>query len=316
MGLRGTERRIHLVVACANRKTRPVPSTLRLRHVVECSPGGRAAAWIDQLQRSTEPTVTARELYAGEHWQIVLGLEATAAAAGLEASLWVCSAGYGLVSVDAPLRPYDATFAAGHADSVSEDPRNRPEWWTALADWSGPVPTAPRTLRELARREPHAVVLVALSSAYLAACTADLLGATAELASPEQLTIISAGTRSRGPLARHLAPATAHLQPTLGGTRQSLNVRILAHLLRDHADSLTHTRIRVVLSSLLAAAPPLMRYERSPRTDPQVATFIRRRLATEPGATASRLLREFRDLGSACEQGRFATIFRAVLENR
>jgi hypothetical protein len=315
-GLRDMVQRVQLVVACANRKTQPVPSSLRLRHVVGCSPARRASLWIDQLERSTEPTVAARELYAGEHWQVVLGLESTAAAAGLDASLWVCSAGYGFVNADAPLRPYGATFTAGHADSVSVDPRNRPRWWASLADWKGPVPSAPRTLRDLARRESDAVFLVALSSAYLTACGDDLLGAAAELASPEQLTIISAGTSSSGPLARHLAPATAHLQPALGGTRQSLNTRILAYLLRDQAETLTHTRIRFVLSGLLAGAPPLVRYQRSPRTDPQVATFIRRRLAIEPGATASRLLREFRDLGYACEQGRFAAVYRAVLEDR
>jgi hypothetical protein len=308
--------RVHLVVACANRKTQPVPTALRLRHVIGASPAGRAATWVEQLERSAEPTVPARELYAGEHWQVVRELEPTATAAGLDASLWVCSAGYGLVNADAPLRPYAATFAAGHADSVSPNPRNRPHWWAALADWKGPMASAPRTLRELAGHQPHAVFLVALSSAYLAACADDLLGAADELASPELLTIISAGTRSSSPLARHLAPATAQLQPTVGGTRQSLNSRILAHLLRRHADALTHTRIRRALSGLLAAAPPLVCYQRSPRTDPQVATFIRRRLTTDPEATASRLLREFRDLGYACEQGRFAVLYRAVREDR
>jgi hypothetical protein len=255
-------------------------------------------------------------LYAGEHWQVVCGLEPTAAAAGLAANLWVCSAGYGLVSADAPLRPYAATFATGHADSVSADPRDRPRWWVSLADWKGPVPSAPRTLRDLARGQPHAVFLVALSSAYLAACTNDLLALADELVSPEHLTIISTGSRPGGPLARHLAPATAQLQPMLGGTRQSLNGRILAYLLREHAAALTHTHIRRVLGGLLAAAPPLARYQRATRTDQQVQMFIRRRLASEPEVTASRLLRQFRDLGYACEQGRFATLYNAVCENR
>jgi anti-sigma factor RsiW len=308
--------RVHLVVACANRKTQPVPSSLQLRHIVGADPARRAALWVDQLEQSTEPTMPARKLYAGEHWQVVRGLESIAATAGLDASLWVCSAGYGLVSADAPLRPYAATFATGHADSVSADPGNRPRWWTSLTDWKGPVPSAPRTLRDLARGQPHAVFLVALSSAYLAACTGDLLGLADELASPEQLTIISTGTRSSGPLGRHLAPATAQLQPVLGGTRQSLNARVLAYLLREQAAALTHTYIQRVLGGLLAAAPPLARYERTPRTDRQVEVFIRRRLASEPRVTASRLLREFRDLGYACEQGRFAALYRAVCEDR
>ncbi len=311
----GEPGRVQLVVACANRKTQPVPGSLRLRHIVDASPAGRSARWIDQLERSTEPMVPARQLYAGEHWQVVRSLEPTAAAGDLDASLWVCSAGYGLVSADAQLRPYAATFATGHADSVSADPRNRSCWWASLSDWKGPVPSAPRTLRDLARSQPHAIFLVALSSAYLAACTNDLLELANELVSPEQLTIISTGS-SGGPLARHLAPASAQLQPVLGGTRQSLNARILAYLLREHAAALTHTDIQSVLSGLLAEAPPLARYQRASRSDHQVQMFIRRRLASEPELTASRLLREFRDLGYACEQGRFAALYRAVCEDR
>ncbi len=98
--------------------------------------------------------------------------------------------------------------------------------------------------------------------------------------------------------------------------RQSLNARILAYLLREQAAALTHTYIQRVLGGLLAAAPPLARYERAPRTDHQVRMFIRRRLTSEPEVTASRLLREFREFGYACEQGRFAALYRAVCEDR
>jgi hypothetical protein len=307
----GQGARVHLVVTCANRKTRPIPSTLRLRHLRRRAPAARATAWIDQLEGSREPTLPARDLYAGEHWQVVRDLEQTAAAAGLDAMLWVCSAGYGLVPAGAFLRPYAATFTTGHLDSVSTNPRDGASWWTALAAWSGPEPTAPRTLQDLARREPNAIFLLALSSVYLAACAEDMQNAAAELAAPEHLTIISAGTARRGPLGRHLVPADARLQSALGGTRQSLNVRILAHLLRQPSP-LTYTHHSGMLERWLKVAPPLVKHERLPRTDAQVAGFIRRRRATEPDATASRLLREFRDLGYACEQHRFATIYHAL----
>jgi hypothetical protein len=311
----GQGARVHLVVTCANRKTRPIPSTLRLRHIRRRAPAARASAWIDQLEGSREPTLPARDLYAGEHWQVVRDLEQTAAVAGLGATLWVCSAGYGLVPAGAFLRPYSATFTTGHLDSVGDNSRESSSWWRALAAWPGPEPTAPRTLEDLARREPNAVLLLALSSVYLAACAEDVQRAAAELASPEHLTIISAGTDPRGPLERHLVPADARLQSALGGTRQSLNVRILARLLHEPTP-LTHTEISGTLEGWLKAAPPLVKHERLPRTDAQVAGFIRRRLVAEPDATASRLLREFRDLGFACEQHRFAGIYHALGEDR
>jgi hypothetical protein len=307
--------RVHLVVTCANRKTRPIPSPLRLRQIAGLPPAARATAWVDQLEGSPEPTLPARNLYAGEHWHVVRGLEQTATAAGLNATLWVCSAGYGLVAADAFLRPYAATFTTGHLDSVSTNPRDGAAWWTALAAWPGPEPNAPRTLRELARREPNAVFLLALSSVYLGACVEDVQHAAAELVSPEHLTIISAGTAPRGQLGPHLVPADARFQSMLGGTRQALNVRILAHVLR-RPSLLTQRRISETLEGWLKIAPPLVKHERLPRTDAQIAGFIRRRLATEPGVTASRLLREFRDLDFACEQRRFSSIYHALGEDR
>jgi hypothetical protein len=310
----GQGERVHLVVTCANRKSRPVPSPLRLRHVRGPSPATRATAWLDQLEGSREPTLPARDLYAGEHWQVVRGLEQTAAAAGLDVNLWVCSAGYGLVPAGAFLRPYAATFTTGHLDSVCDNLRDGSSWWTAIAAWPGPESNAPRTLQDLARREPNAYFLLALSSVYLTACAEDVRTAAAELASSEHLTIISAGTEARGPLGRHLVPASARLQSALGGTRQSLNVRILTHLVR-HPSAVTYTAASRVLEGLLEVAPPLATYQRTPRTDTQVATFIRRRLATKPDASASRLLREFRDLGFACEQHRFGALYRAVWED-
>jgi hypothetical protein len=311
----GGDARVHLVVSCANRKTRPVPSLLRLRQIVHHPRATRAAMWVDRLERSTESIVPARQLYAGEHWQIVRELETTATASGLDVSLWVCSAGYGLISVNAELRPYAATFATGHPDSVSADPDMRSQWWADLAGWPGPRPDAPRTIRDLARREPHDILLVALSATYLAACVDDVMEAAAELSSPEQLTVISVGTRASGPLARHLAPGSARLQPVLGGTRQALNARVLSYLLSHQADALTYPHIAGSLDELLAAAPPLVRYARTPRTDAQVATFIRRRFASDTGVAASRLLREFRDRGYACEQRRFSAIYRTVRED-
>src|SRR5581483_11722789 len=105
----------------------------------------RAAGWLKLLRRGTAGTVPAAELYLGDHWAVVREL---ATRPGVR--VWVCSAGYGLVSVESPLRPYSATFAAGEPDSVcvgAEDvTATRRAWWRALAGWDGPGPAGPRSL--------------------------------------------------------------------------------------------------------------------------------------------------------------------------
>jgi hypothetical protein len=54
------------------------------------------------------------------------------------------------------------------------------------------------------------------------------------------------------------------------------------------------------------------RYERKKLSDEEVGEMIASRLAQLPGMSASRLLREFRDAGYACEQSRFGQLHRSV----
>jgi hypothetical protein len=96
----------------------------------------------------------------------------------------------------------------------------------------------------------------------------------------------------------------------LGGTRQALNARIAAYLLSAGISSraeATHCMAR-----LLARQAPVTRYERKKLSDQEVIEMIVRRLAQAPGISASKLLREFRDAGYACEQQRFAGLYRMV----
>ncbi len=307
---------LHLVVTCSNRKTRPVPQELRLQQLRRVAPARRSSAWIARLEQVCVDAVAANELYAGEHWHVARGLPRLAARTGRHASLWICSAGYGLVRADSLLRPYAATFSPRHPDSVGERREELVAWWRELANWPGPSVDNAHSLAELARSDPDAVLLVALSPAYLQACAEDLLEAATELRSPMQLTIVSVGGRSHRDLTPHLVPGDARLQHALGGTRQALNVRVLAYLLTKHAGPFVHPEISHTLATLLAAQPPVPRYGRVGCSDAQVASFVQRRLTAEPDATHSRLLREFRDTGRACEQSRFATVFRTVQEKR
>jgi len=89
-----------------------------MREVQATDIGTGFAAWIERLSTSEVETVLARNLYAGEHWSIVRSLEDVAAASGLEATVWICSAGYGLSGLDTRIKPYSATFASNHADTV------------------------------------------------------------------------------------------------------------------------------------------------------------------------------------------------------
>jgi hypothetical protein len=300
---------VHVLVTCTSRKTVTVPAEFHLGSLANLAASPEVVQeWTSRLSAPyRSATVAAEDLYAGEHWAIVRHLPASAPMHDIR--LWVCSAGYGLIPAHALIRPYAAAFS-GHDDRVPGGADGARWWWQALAQWEGPDPAQPRSIRELAAAHPTACFMLALSASYLAACRDDIAAAAAELHDPDRLLVISAGARRPGLLAGLIVPADARLQAVLGGTRQALNARIAAHLLRagitGRAQATRH------MTDLLALQPPVARYERKKLSDEEVTSLISGRLAQEPGMPASRMLREFRDAGYACEQQRFAELHRQV----
>jgi hypothetical protein len=221
----------------------------------------------------------------------------------------VCSAGYGLIPAEVPIMPYYATLTPRKADSV---PGAAVSWWSLLSEWHGPAPGYPRSIRALVAAEPGAVFMLVLSDAYLRACGPDVASAFECIADLNRLFIVSTGARPRGDLAAFMVPADARLQAHFGGTRRALNARIGAYLLatgiRGKDEAAGH------LARLLAVQPPIPSYGRKKQSDREILDIIARRLAAAPATSATRLLREFRQAGLACEQQRFTRLYRTIRE--
>ena len=306
-------RRLHIVVTCAHRKHHPVPASLHLRRVTTTRAAARVTQWTGRLTSCTTETVQAGDLYAGEHWEIARTLPALAAGF-TRPTLWVASAGWGLIPADAQIRPYAATFSPRHPDSVPGGARGAQDWWGAVGSWTGPAAGAPRTLTALAADHPRDRILLILSQHYFAACRGDLADALGSAADPILISVIAAGVPpgpGTGPW--HL-PACARLQPPMGGSLRSLNVRIAAHLLR--AGLTDHEAMRRHLLSTLALAPDLPARNRQRLTDTEIIRFIRTHRSASAAASRARLLHELRDAGMACEQARFDDLFAAAARRR
>jgi hypothetical protein len=297
-------RRVRVVVTCTRRKTRPISRSLHMRNVPGARLSTRFRHWTERLTNPAVQRVPALDLYAGEHWTIARRLCGEAEKPA-KIDLWVCSAGYGLIPVDAPIAPYSATFVPGDPDSV---PGTAADWWETLADWEGPVGGA-RSFVELVSSDPSARLILVLSAAYLRACHNDICKAAEKLSDPRLLSILSAGTKHDRDLSDFLLPVDARLQPLLGGTLQALNIRATEDLLTTGLDS--HDNMSASLQRLLAEQPPPRRYNRRRATDAELRSFIRDHLRSNPLATHTRLLRELRDADYASEQGRFAALFDA-----
>ena len=228
------------------------------------------------------------------------------------ADLSIVSAGYGLITLDTEVKPYSATFSAG-PDSVASEGIDAAsagrEWWRLLTQ-APAVDGSPRSLDDLAAVEPDAVMVVALSAPYVLALRDDLMAAVARKRHQGRLILVSAGTRRIDGMDDELIPASAVLQGVLGGSRNSLNVRIARYLVSMSA---THGwdagKIAKVLRRLAERSKVADSHARVRMTDADVVAFINQARHREPDVSKSRLLRRLRDSGRSCEQWRFGELF-------
>jgi hypothetical protein len=300
-----------VVVTCSNRKRAQVPIRLRLGELREQRPALRFAAWTRRLSADISPTHPAVDLYAGEHWQVVRSLIDTLT--GRPTRVWIASAGYGLVAVDTPIRPYGATFSPAQLDSVGPSRAAVQDWWTRLSQWPGPAVGQPRSIADLAGRYRDATIVAVMSESYQRACAGDLLTVPGRLQDSNALSVVGPPGVCRD-LADLLVPVTVRLQQAVGGSLQALNVRAAAHLLRAAAAG--GDLRRPVLCDAAAAVPaetPNGRAIGRRLTDDQVRAYIRERLQAQPApASAARLLRQLRASGRSCEQARFGRLYAAL----
>lgn len=309
---------LHIIASCADRKRGTVPSALRLRRHTGRSLAARFDRWWSALTSVGAAGTSALDLYVGPYWATVRSLPQIAEAARLKPRLWVASAGYGLVDSTAQLHPYSATFAAGHEDSIvpsgaSDAAGQRAEWWSRLAGVEGPVGAAPRSITDLVREEPNARFLILASPSYVDALEPDLRGAIQELRSRERMVII---TGEPGPsdalLAESWITSVAVLTHEVGGALPALHARVARKILEEApSHGLEASSLRSLWAIRAAESPALSKPDREPSTDSEVKDFVKKALAKGPG-THSRLLREYRASGRACEQSRFRELFKSV----
>jgi hypothetical protein len=316
---------IFIVASCTQQKTKPVPYHLRLRRFSrQRDASSRARIFYRALRTASKDSIAATSLYSGAFWSVIKALPDIARQRGFEPRLLVASAGYGLLSGQAHVQPYSATFAGRDEDSVAHPNDDRAtrevvltEWWRSLSTLKGPRGhVGPRTLEGFAKSVPDACILVVASPEYVAAMSEDIKRAAAALRDPNHLAIVSSVSGFPKSLKTHLVPSVAKLQGHFGGPLGSLHARTARRLLESSKPPIDARKMAAKSRRLARIAPVYRLPKRVVRTDHEVRAFIRRRLASHAPASCSALLREYRDGGSKCEQKRFRSLFDEVTRQR
>lgn len=303
-----------IIAACSDSKTVPVPDRLQLRDIVG-SPSHRAVKWRERINSDTHDRRPASELYAGAHWAAILQTVGSASANGWSPSLWVASAGLGLVHQDDLVPAYSATFSPGGADSVrrSADEGTATEvaqnWWDSVSQ------------RELAdaAQGGNAPILVIAGAVYI-----DAMAASLNEVDQDRLVIICTGIGAemakRSSLGNTVLRTNAVLRHAVGGSLNALNARI-AHWIvrtipRDQFERATIQRSLNELANHAKALSPQRVIERPRLDDDQLVTITVAMLREHPGLARTRALSMLRHVeGIACEQGRFKLIYEQAVSS-
>ncbi|MCX4666511.1 hypothetical protein OG453_07485 [Streptomyces sp. NBC_01381] len=303
-------RQLSLVVTCTDRKVDQPDPALSARNLPQGSVKQRSSNWQKRIQTATarggSSLPSLAELYRGDHWTRSRRLVAAAASAGYKTQLWVASAGLGLQPVEPKTQTapaYAATFSTRHADSVATSATENTQWWGHLQAGTGRS-----TLHELGQQGP---VLMVLSEVYASAMEEELV----TLGGLGGEALLIGGLREIPGV--HRVRSDAGLSRALGGTLTSLNVRMAASWLEHSKDGmLTSPATQKAWSEWAAATTKPVKYNREPMSDEDVIVFIKRETAKLPGVSRTRLLRALRDDGKACEQSRFANLYKKTMGER
>lgn len=293
------DEKLTIIVTCTDGKTVTPEPHLRVRDLPVGSCAERAGEWLARV-RDAAPVAELRQLYKGDQWQRSMSLLAVAAGCGFKVQLLVASAGLGLRAADERAPSYAATFARGRADSVARAESGSADWWQQLHEGGSPV-------AQLQGR-----VLLVLSDSYARALASDICDLAV---SGGEVALVGGRVDVAGVIR---IPSDAGLRAALGGATSSLNPRMAAQFLRcagQPRNWLDTGHLRA-WSDWVAANIKVERFSRTPASDAVISDWVFETRRADAKISATRALRLFRDSGLACEQARFAQLFRAANTGR
>jgi hypothetical protein len=259
----------------------------------------------------------ASDLYAGRGF-----LEAKKAVGFDTSRLWIISAGLGLINGGQWVPPYDLTLAPNSKNSVQnkigKGVKKKVEWWQAL---EGEFSFS-RALKEIVEDKPEAIFVMALSESYFSM----LLDSIESLSGSacERLRIITSSSISLegNKFGEVIIPYNEKLDgpdSESKGTKADFYQRAARHfidsiLVENPAGSGVQHKKQV--ASLMEGMRSPQRPTREKLPDEQVISLIEKNWEMVGGRSAE-MLRYLRDKEQiACEQGRFARLFKHVKEEK
>jgi len=306
----GSRESIVFVTTCSNRKRLPSSPALRAETLPTGALSDVVAEWLGRVA-SASTKAAARDIYCGRGFQ-----EANQIWTKTRGQPWIVSAGLGLINGDEQIPSYGLTLAPEASDCIARkvDKFSAGDWWAAI--------NAPRgtctPLSTLVREGGGELVVIALSEPYARLIGDDLQS----LSSSDLRRLRIVGPRQCRYLPERLRPLVMPYSDHLDGpgsdrpgTAIDFPQRAARHFIENIAVSMLGAEAEIHWREVAEAMEKLPGREVIKRiacSDDEIKEIVWRHWDRAEGRSG-RMLRLLRDeLGVACEQGRFARLFRSA----
>ncbi len=297
-----------IITSCTNRKTIAASDELCARNLAAGNMDTVVAAWAPKVKCAAKVRI-ARDMYCGRAF-----IEAKTSQLTLGAEMWIISAGLGLIKSDSMIASYNLTASKSVKDCISNiaEDFSPNEWWSKLLSAFGQV-----SVNESLTNNNFDRIFAALPEGYLKLIEADLL----KLSDRHLKKIRIFGPRNiekfEERLQKQIMPYDDRLEgpnSPLPGTRIDFAQRALRHFVEqisDRIDQSTEEDYANVLRALEPLKQP-RKIKRTSKSDKEICELILGFWEKSDGKSgkALRILRD--ECQIACEQGRFAALFRSV----
>ncbi|KKL96461.1 hypothetical protein LCGC14_1844270 [marine sediment metagenome] len=301
--------KIHLITNCTSRKLHKLTSKVHLKDISKdaISPSEN---WTKILSKQVD-LLPALDAYAGDHWAKVKDIER------LGASLWIVSAGYGLISADTKICSYNATFNSNDENSVSkfyskENLKEKNRCW-----WKDIHKGRESSIEKIYFDHPGDIFFIALPPNYLKVIEPELDNlASCGVINLHNTYIFSSKQDLSLSLKECFYQAKEDFCEQLGGSRVSLIIRLARYIFKGLSlKEPTYPQVQKMYNALLLGSSPVKHINRRKMTDKNVIDFILTELndSTLTKISTTKLLKKMRDQGMGCEHKRFSKIYSELL---
>ncbi len=128
---------INIISSCTNSKKQIAVESLKIANLEsDMSLDKAIQIWNNNIKKKEDTTHKALEVYKGGAWQSTIETK-DVLSVKFQTNLYIASAGYGLISSDEEICPYDSTFASSTVNSISKFINNSNSeanirWWDSI----------------------------------------------------------------------------------------------------------------------------------------------------------------------------------------